>query len=97
MGSELAAQLEPLLHLGIGMHLRHVVQARIGEQAVVSILGSPAGPTAKADPSPSIAFCSARESPAHDRSGPKIDGSLNRSKPFVPIRMSSPVTGRNAP
>jgi hypothetical protein len=38
MGGELAAQLEPLLHLGIGVHLRHVVQARVGEQSVVIIL-----------------------------------------------------------
>src|SRR6187549_3704779 len=106
MGGELAAQLEPLLHFGIGVHLRRVVQARIGESAVVTILwlpcwaghcGSPAGPAAKADASPSIAFCSARDSPAHDLSGPKIDGSLITSKPVVPIRMSSPVTGRNAP
>ena len=41
MGGELAAQLEPLLHLGIGVHLGRIVQARVGEQAVESILWLP--------------------------------------------------------
>jgi hypothetical protein len=41
MGGELAPQLESLLHFGIGVHLRRVVQARIGKSAVVTILWLP--------------------------------------------------------
>ena len=41
MGGELTAHFESLLHLGIGVHLGRVVQAGVGEQAVVSILWLP--------------------------------------------------------
>jgi hypothetical protein len=40
MGSELAAELEPLLHLLIGVNLRHVIQARVREQSLERVLGS---------------------------------------------------------
>jgi hypothetical protein len=59
-------------------------QARVGEQAVESILWLPCWGDREGGGVTVDRLQCARDSPAHDLSGPKIDGSLNTSKPALP-------------